>query len=297
MSESSDLLWQCRDKHCGAVLRAAELQRIIAPGIATEVCPRCGSPVVPVREDRPTAVGEETPERPVTLASALVYPFRSVGGLLVLGVGTILVGVIAYGLPFLYGYIITIGVYGCMCNYLFDVVLTTANGEDKPPGLPDFSDWWDDVLQPILLVISTTVLCFTPSILYFIGYLWHCWYQGWVPDPTEPVCAVGVLGLALLSSLYYPMALLAVVMFNAKRAVNPQIVLPSIARVLRPYGLVCAFMILVGLVQVAFRVTFAPDSLFGHFVGVTLKLWGSIASMRLLGLLYRMHKSELAWFG
>ncbi|HVM60517.1 MAG TPA: hypothetical protein VMV72_06570 [Verrucomicrobiae bacterium] len=295
MSDASDPLWRCRDAHCGAVLHTAELKHVIAPGITVDVCPRCGSPVKGMDEPEPVAETGPTPAPPVSFASALVYPFRG-GGLLALGLGTVLVGVVAYGLPFLYGYIVTIFVYGCACNYLFDVVLTSANGEDKPPGLPDFSDWWDDILQPILLVVSTTVLCFLPTLLYFIGYLWHCWYEGWVPDPTEPACAWGVLSLSLLSLLYYPMALLAAVMFNTTRVVDPRLVIRSIARVLRPYATVCGFMVLMTLVRVAFRALVPDNLLLGHFVGVTLKLWGAVASMRLLGLLYRAHQSTLAWF-
>ncbi|HXI85522.1 MAG TPA: hypothetical protein VNL17_15685 [Verrucomicrobiae bacterium] len=295
MSEAPDRLWQCQDKRCGVMLRAAELQRMVASGLVVDACPRCGGPVARMNEEGTAVEDGEPTGPPPSFAAALAYPFRG-GGLFVLGVGTIVIGVIAYGLPFLYGYVISLIVYGCMLNYLFDVVLTTANGEDKPPGLPDFSDWVDDIFQPILLMISTTVLCFVPSFLYFIGYLWHCWYEGWVPDLSEPACAWGVVGLALVSLYYYPMALLAVVMFNSKRVVSPRVVIPSIARVWRPYLVVCGFMTVIGLTVMVFRVVVTPGSLLEHFGGVALKLWGGMASMRLLGLLYRTHKSRLGWF-
>jgi hypothetical protein len=230
-----------------------------------------------------------------SFASALTYPLLGWGSI-VLGVGTFLVGLLAFGLPFLYGYVITVLVYGYMCNYLFDVVLTTANGEDTPPGFPDFTSWWEDILQPILLVVSTTLICFAPSFLYFIWYLWHCWYEGWVPEPSEPTCTVGVIGLALISSFYYPMALLAVVMFNARHAMDPRLVIPSIVRVLRPYLVVCGFMVLTGLVRVGFGLAFHGNSLLVHFTGVFLRLWAAMVSMRLLGLLYRAHKEKLGWF-
>jgi hypothetical protein len=294
MSEDPDSLWQCQGKRCGAMLRATELRQMVAPGVAVDVCPHCGGPVA--RTDGGSTVEDGKPTEPVpSFANALAYPFRG-GGLFVLGVGTMLLGLIAFGMPFLYGYVISMFVYGCLCNYLFDVVLTTANGEDKPPGLPDFSDWWEDILQPILLMISTTVLCFAPSFLYFIGYLWHCWYEGWVPDLSQPACAWGVVGLALISLYYYPMALLAVIMFDSKRAVSPRMVVPSISRVLRPYMMVCGFMTLIGLSLVVFRVVFTRGSFLVYFGGVALKLWGAMVSMRLLGLMYRTYKSRLGWF-
>ena len=294
MSDAPDTLWQCQDERCGAILRAADLRRVIAPGVTTDVCPRCGGPVA--RTGPPTASDDVQPGKPVpSFASALVYPFRG-KGLLPLGLGTLLVGLLSFGLPFLYGYVVTIAVYGYMCNYLFDVVLTTANGEDAPPGLADSVDWWEEILQPILLMISATALCFSPSILYFFFYLWHCWYEGWAPDFTEPMCTYGVVGFGLVSLLYYPMGLLSVVMHNARRALDPRLVVPSIVRVWRPYLAVCGFMMLMVLVQLAFAAVFTGDSLLAHFTVVFLKLWSAMASMRLLGLLYQAHEATLNWF-
>ena len=295
MSGAADTLWQCQSENCGAEVRAADLRRIVAPGRIFEVCPHCGGPV---KTTEPTAVspdGEAVGERVPSFASALVYPFYG-WGLVALGLATFLVGCLEFGMVFLISYIVVMMVYGAICNYLFDVILTTANGEDKPPGLPDFSQWWDDILQPILLMVSTTLLCFVPSFLYFVWYLWHCWYEGWVPDPTEPTCAVGVLGLALVSLFYYPMALLAVVMHDARRAADPRLVIPSIARILRPYLTVCGFMVLIGMIRVGFRTVFTGNSFTAHFTTVFLSLWGAMVSMRLLGLLYRAHKEKLGWF-
>src|SRR5450432_849014 len=103
MSEAPDRLWQCQDKRCGVMLRAAELQRMIAPGVAVHVCSHCGGPVARMNEEG-TALEDEEPTEPApAFASALAYPFRG-GGLFVLGVGTILAGLLAFGLPFLYGY-------------------------------------------------------------------------------------------------------------------------------------------------------------------------------------------------
>ena len=41
---------------------------------------------------------------------------------------------------------------------------------------------------------------------------------------------------------------------------------------------------------------FTGGSLLAHFIAVFLSLWGAMASMRLLGLLYRAHKETLGWF-
>jgi len=49
-------------------------------------------------------------------------------------------------------------------------------------------------------------------------------------------------------------------------------------------------------VQLAFATAFSGDSLVAHFTAVFLKLWSAMASMRLLGLLYRAHEATLNWF-
>jgi hypothetical protein len=294
MSDTSDTLWQCRNERCGATLRAADLRRVMAPGIALQVCPHCGGPVTSTGAQEHVSENGKPEKLASSFASALVYPFRG-WGLVALGLGTFLVGLLAFGLPFLYGYIISIFVYGYLCSYFFDIVHTTAIDEDRPPALQDSADWWEDILQPILLVVSVTVLCFAPSFLYFIMYLVHCWYEGWVPDLSEPICMWGVLCLALISAFYYPMALLAVIMHNARRAADPRLVIAAIGRVPWPYLLVCGFMVLTGLVQIGFGLAFPHGSLLAHFTAVFLKLWGAMVGMRLLGLLYRTNKEKLGW--
>ncbi len=292
MGDTPESLWQCKSQNCGAMLQEAELRQVVLTGLTVPVCPHCGGAV---RSIQPIATdGESGAAAAPSFASALTYPFHG-WGWVVLGTGTILVGLLAFGLPFLYGYVITILVYGYICSYLFDIVYTTATDDDTPPGFHESAEWWDDILQPILLVLSTSVLCFSPALLYFIGYLIHCWYEGWVPYLDDPVCLWGVLGSALLCYLYYPMALLAAIMHNARRAADPRLVIPSIRRVPVPYLKVCGFMMLTLVIQAGFRLAFNTDSLLVHFASVFLKLWSWMVSMRLLGLLYRVHRDDLAW--
>src|SRR5258708_10346422 len=78
--------------------------------------------------------------------------------------------------------------------------------------------------------------------------------------------------------------------------VSRRVVIHSIARVWRTYLVVCGFMTVIGLTLMVFHVVLALDSLLAHFYSFALKLWGAIASMRLLGLLFRSHKSRLGWF-
>ena len=295
MSDAVEVPWRCENADCGAVLRGDEVRHIETPDQVVNVCPHCGSRVGSADEGG-TVIPHEKPPKPTpAFASALLYPLGG-WGLVGLCIATVVVGLLAFGMPFLYSYVITVMVYGYLCHYLVDIVWTTANDEDKPPEFPDFTSWWDDILQPMLLMVSTTLICFAPAVLWFIGYLVRCWYEGWVPEPDEPMCALGLIAFALLSSFYYPMALLGVVMFDSTRAVNPRFVVPAIRRVFGSYLVVCGFMILTLFVQVGFNHLFRGESLSAHFAGVAISLWAAMVSMRLLGLLYRGNKERLNWF-
>ncbi len=296
MSGGDDTPWLCTNPQCGAALHDDEVRHVAMPAATYSTCPHCGGPVVSTVPDPSAGVGADDPKFYFqSLGSALLYPLRGWGPI-VLCVGTFLIGLLAYGMPFLITFLIAIFVYGYVCNYLFDVVLTTANGEDRPPGFPDFTNWWEDIFEPILLVVITVLFSFAPAVLYFGFYLWHCWYEGWVPELDEPLCVVGVLGLTFLCLLYYPMAMLAVVMHNARSGLNPRLVFASIARVLKPYLIVWGFMALTVAVQAVFGLVVKGGSLLAHFGAVFLFLWGLMASMRLLGILYRTHRLKLGWF-
>lgn len=296
MDAATGKLWQCVNKKCGVLLREPDLRSVNLPTSRYPVCPQCGDWVVTVSGK--SAAESETGDPKLFFASvlsALVYPFRG-WGLVVLLVGTLIIGLMNFGAPFLYSYVINLLVYGYVCNYLFNIVLTTANGADKPPDFPDFSNWWEDILQPLLLMVGTTLYCFAPALIYFLLYLAYCYYQGWIPQPDEPLCAGGVVSLAFLSLLYYPMALLAVAMFTGKSGLNPRIVIPAIFRVLGPYLVVCAFLAIVVAGQILFRALLDRQSLLAHFAAEFLFLCGLMICMRLLGVLYRTHKGKLGWF-
>jgi hypothetical protein len=245
-----------------------------------------------------TAVESEARGRESFFAAALsafAYPFRG-WGLVALVVGTVVTGLLGLGAPFLFLYMVKLLVYGYVCNYLFNIVLHTASDDDRPPEFPDFSNWWEDILHPLLLVIGTTLYCFAPALLWFMIYLGYCYYQGWIPEPDEPLCAAGVLGFGFLGLLYYPMALLAVAMFGSKTGLNPRVVVPSILRVPGPYLVVCALLAVVAGVQIIFRLVLPGQSLIALFAAQFLSLCGLMISMRLLGVLYRTHKQRLGWF-
>lgn len=281
----SEQLWQCVNASCGAVLREADLQRTQRDRFEVLQCPRCGDRVLIVKTETATAGPEgATGNFFASVAGALVYPFRG-RGIFILIAGTLALCGVRFAAPFALwmGLFVMLFAYGYLSAYLFDIVLTTANNEDDPPDFPEFANLWDDIARPFLFVLATMVCSFGP--------LWGYVLRG---APQLPV----VLALAGWGLVYFPMALLAIVMSDSLSGLNPVAVFVSIARVPGPYIVVCVFLLIVFAAQTLLHgllIATLPAWL-AYLVVQLLSLYGSMTSMRLLGVLYRTQSDRLNWF-
>src|SRR5690606_30525080 len=59
---------------------------------------------------------------------------------------------------------------GYLFAFLQRIITSTALGEDKMPGWPDFTEVWQDMIQPFRLLWGLFAACFGPAIicLYFV---------------------------------------------------------------------------------------------------------------------------------
>lgn len=181
-----------------------------------------------------------------------------------------------------------VGIVGGL--YLFelgrDIVLTTANGDLDPPPNPDFLTDWDGLRDRVLLYLGVALVSFGP---YAVTH--------WIPDCPFWIQVV----LACLGGLYFPMALLGVVLADQAGPLSPSFVFRSIGRVLGDYVVVLVGFAIAFAIDMAFE--WAGDRFgfnrFSHFVmalvfspvGLYLKLvW-----LRILGLLYWYNREALGW--
>lgn len=176
---------------------------------------------------------------------------------------------------------------GYIVAFMQKVVTTTAMGIEGRLEWPDFSNWSEDIVAPLLRMGCILAFCFWPAVLgrYLIssGEGWSGW-----------VLAAWILGLA-----YLPMAILAVFMADSITALNPLIVIPAIRRLGGQYWIVCGLLGAMVLIHsllnaglaVALPVPLLPSLLsgFASFYFLTLE-------MRVLGLMHWCNKEKLGWF-
>jgi hypothetical protein len=174
---------------------------------------------------------------------------------------------------------------GYLFAYLKNVIYSTAYGDRHMPDWPDFSEWQADIVSPMFQFVVVTFLSFGPAIAL------HLWSDGDYP---------WLVGLAALAGcLYFPMAFLAVAMFDTLVALNPRFVLGSILLVPREYSvaaLVFGTILLLRWVsetglRMLLHIPLAP-TLLADLLGLCLL----IILARILGLLYLTQKDRLGWF-
>jgi hypothetical protein len=154
------------------------------------------------------------------------------------------------------------------------------------PDWPELTNLSSDILSPLFQLVGTMLGCFLPAlaILFFVDS--ELVWRGWA------------LGAALLyGCACFPMAFLAVAMFDSVLAVNPVLVVPSIFRVLREYVLaVVLFAVVLGLQWAQQALAMAIPGILAAAVANFAGLYLLAVEMRVLGLLYRARSGRLGWF-
>jgi len=211
---------------------------------------------------------------------AIAYPLKGSGKFLLLAfaVCIFMLQAACVVFPFVGFFTFLLAVY--VSAYVLSVVRSSAAGEDEPPDWPDFTELWEEIVQPILLAVSATIISFGPSWL-FSGF------------DTVPLQSRRLIGGALagLGFIYFPMALLAALLYRSFLAVNPFLVIPAIVKVARDYIVVCIFWALL------FAPPYALASLFGlPVLGDVLGLYCSMVAAHALGRLYHANAAKIGWF-
>ena len=198
------------------------------------LCPKCGNVIVFKKplgdEDAPSVLKHEEfhPKSFFALvAGAFSFPLQGNGKILLIS-GTIFFGIINFFLrynilPFI-GAIAGLFVGGYSCAYLMKIINHSAAGEEELPDFPDFIDWWDSVLVPFFLILSTILFCFIPAIAYYF-----------LIRPAHFLTAPALLLLIGSGLFYLPMGLMAVSMNGTLKSLSPLLSLPSIIRVIDSY--------------------------------------------------------------
>ena len=226
-----------------------------------------------------------------SIPGAFAYPFKP-KSLWFLVAGTVFFALVDFlGTYSIYLRVVYIGY---TFAYLQRLIHMASQGSDEAAGWPDISAFWDDIMIPFFQTIGLFLVCFGPAIGIgiWVGFdlgntanvvSWKLWLLG-----------VSVLG----GAVYYPMALLAVAMFDGIVSANPLVVIPAMIRVPLEYLVVLAITGFIFVVQIAgkYLEDFIPVPVLPDLLIAGIGLYFLTVQGRLLGLMYYAKRDNLGWF-
>jgi hypothetical protein len=264
-------------------------------GTARRFCRACGVECASL-EAPPAAVVPKAQSFAGRLGGAFMYPFKG-DGMILLGAGTVfyvLINAASFIAQFagMLGLAVSLMVSafatGYLICYLRCIVISSAVGEERLPDWPDLAEFSEDILAPFLQFLGTVAVCFLPALVVSL----------FVPH-DNPWAGPARVAAALFGCACFPMALLAVSMFDSVAALNPLLIFPSIFRI--PLQYLLTVLLLAGVLALRWKgetvlehllpLPFLARSIFG-FAGLYLLT----VEMRILGLLYLANKDQLGWF-
>lgn len=173
---------------------------------------------------------------------------------------------------------------GYFLSYMQRIMTCSGYGEEEMPGWPDFTDFWADIILPMLLLAGTFLVCIAPGLACLI----------FGNDSVKQAA----IPLFILGGFYFPMAVLAVGMTDNIFSLNPLVIIPSIAKLFVPYLVATLFMgILYGVYMLSQALVGWFDiAVLSTLIISFLSLYFTTVQMRILGLLYFTNKDRLGWF-
>jgi hypothetical protein len=168
--------------------------------------------------------------------------------------------------------------------YFTECIRDSASGARRAPDLrasPAKPDRWDYVSQ-LLIVVGSIAVCFSPVAVYYI-----------VTERSDLIYWL----ILTCGGFFFPMVLLAVVLFDSFNALNPILIIGSIFRTLLPYcGMVLFFyagaLLFMEIDSPVNRFWLLPTVL---FLIKVVQLYMIIVAVGLLGRFFHRFEKKLNW--
>lgn len=220
----------------------------------------------------------------MNIVDALSYPIRRGGWIMiVLGAVFSVILDVLQAAP-LFGLVVAVFGAGYFGSFYLSIINSTMIDRDEVPEWPDFSDFMDDILSPLLRLIGLVIFSFLPA--FVLMFFW---------DEDAVWCIPAMCAALAWGSFYFPMATMATLAFGGLGAALPHIVLPGIFRSLPGYLLVVAALILGFVISSLAEMLAAHIPYIGWFVAAAVGFYGLMFQGRLIGLLYRVKRDKLGW--
>ncbi|MGC4016344.1 MAG: hypothetical protein QM755_17740 [Luteolibacter sp.] len=172
--------------------------------------------------------------------------------------------------------------FGYFCALYFEVIQTTATGGAEAPMYPNTSKLMEDIIWPALQTFITGLISFLPVIAY-------SWF-----GPKEPSASL-MLGLAGFGMIYFPMAMLAVVVLGRLSAAGPHIVIPAMFRAGWLYALAVFLLFFLYMAQSMVGSFLEGMPIIRALVLAVVSMYVLLTNGRMLGVIYRERQEELNW--
>lgn len=217
------------------------------------------------------------------LTDILTYAYRGSGKyILILCVVLSVVAKLA-GIAPLVGPIAALLLSAYFCAIYFQMIQSSATGGKEAPEFPDVANLFEDIIWPMIQILVVFLVSFGPLIGYSI-------WAG--EDRFNSLIGYGFLGFG---ALYFPMAMLAVVVLGYTGALSPHIVIPAIFRGGWLYWVGVSMLCLLYLAGSIIGDALSGSLVIGTLVMSLVSSYTLMTNARILGVVYRERQEDLGW--
>jgi hypothetical protein len=161
------------------------------------------------------------------------------------------------------------------------MIQSTATGNDEAPQFPEMANIFEDIIWPMLQIIVVFVVSFGPLFAYEIAV-----------DESKALISWALLAFGVV---YFPMAMLAVVVLGRTSVVSPHIVIPAIIRAGWLHWVSVFMLIFLYVMSSIMENIFSDSLIIGTLVMSAVGAYTLMTQARILGVLYRERQDELGW--
>ncbi|HEY9841833.1 MAG: hypothetical protein ACAI44_19655 [Candidatus Sericytochromatia bacterium] len=223
--------------------------------------------------------------------SAFSYPLRA-SGLTLLLVGTVFFTIVGM-LPA--GGLLGLFASGYLAAYLFKIINETARGNLEPAEWPEFNNFFDDILMPLLQVAFVHVFCFAPFLLALYFSVGQAGVLGLLQGQGGDASGMLLLSFLLLLGglVYLPLALLSVGLNGSVLGVHPGIVLRLMTHLRGEYLIVLGVLLLSILLTGFCQKLVGGIPLLGALLAGGLGLYSTMVNAHVIGLIYYKNREKM----
>lgn len=215
------------------------------------------------------------------LSDSFSYAFRGSGKyMLIIGAVLYVVISVASFAP-IFGIFAYLFLSAYFCATYFSIIESTAVGDSEAPNFPDVSNVLEDLIWPMIKVLVVGIFSFLPLILY----------GQFLADGEDLISRILLIG----GIVYFPMAILAVVVLGYLGAMSPHIVIPGIFRAGWRYGLGVVMLYVIYTFEGSMSEVLHGRVIMGTIIMGFVGMYVLMTSARILGLVYKDREEKLCW--